>query len=519
MDALPARLRAIADLQAPEMREGAGRHEYDGTTGDMSKEGVRAGLARLGGEELADPHDEAHTRVAEEALRCWFGDLQAHRTNPLVHLDELDLSCYSREYAPEEERREARLNHLRAWPQAAATAVDSLDRVSAPTARALLAAARGLAAGIPDDTPEDVRRPALVAHAALVSHLEKAARDGDPSATLGGDALARLMGVRDGLEVDLGRLAERADAERDRLMERLAEATGRLAPGRPALEVSRELVRDHPGPEGVMEEARMWTRLAVDFTRERGLAPYSDGAVRVSESPESRRWATAMLAWAGPGEADGDTNYFITPPDPDWPEQDRQEWLEMFSATTLPAICVHEVAPGHYSHGRALRRTPGQVRPLFYSVAFIEGWAHYAEELSVEEGFGAYAEERTADRPGARFTAAHFEAGVWLEALIRVTRLAAAIGVHTGAMTVEDAARRFAADTALAGPAALAEAQRAVFDPTYGRYTWGKLEIQALRERARREWGAGFTLPRFHAALLELGAPPLGLMGTALERG
>jgi uncharacterized protein (DUF885 family) len=109
--------------------------------------------------------------------------------------------------------------------------------------------------------------------------------------------------------------------------------------------------------------------------------------------------------------------------------------------------------------------------------------------------------------------------GIWLEALVRVTRLACAIGVHTAGMSVPEAARRFEADTHLSGPAALSEASRATFDPTYGRYTWGKLEILKLRERARKDWGPGFTLQRFHRALLDLGSPPLGLLGTAVERG
>ena len=91
--------------------------------------------------------------------------------------------------------------------------------------------------------------------------------------------------------------------------------------------------------------------------------------------------------------------------------------------------------------------------------------------------------------------------------------------MHTAGWTVDEAAARFAADTHLTGPAALSEARRATFDPTYGRYTWGKLEIMRLREQARAAWGAGFTLQRFHAALMELGSPPLGLLGTAIERG
>jgi uncharacterized protein (DUF885 family) len=91
--------------------------------------------------------------------------------------------------------------------------------------------------------------------------------------------------------------------------------------------------------------------------------------------------------------------------------------------------------------------------------------------------------------------------------------------VHTAGWTVEEAAARFEADTHLVGSAAAAEARRATFDPTYGRYTWGKLEIMALRSRARSTWGAGYTLKRFHTALMSLGSPPLGMISTALDRG
>ena len=81
-------------------------------------------------------------------------------------------------------------------------------------------------------------------------------------------------------------------------------------------------------------------------------------------------------------------------------------------------------------------------------------------------------------------------------------------------MTVEDGARRFESDTHLAGPAALSEARRATFDPTYGRYTWGKLEIlRPARAGAARSGAPGFTLQRFHKAMLDLGSPPLGLLG------
>ena len=317
--------------------------------------------------------------------------------------------------------------------------------------------------------------------------------------------LSRANGQRGGAAGRPGRLAEQADAERDRLLALLAEGCARVDPGRPALEVARELVRVHPDASGVIEAGRRWTQRAIDFTRERDLVPYHDGVCLVGPAPESRRWAMAMMTPAAPGEPDGPSWFHITPPEESWPKQEQEEWLEVFSDTTLPGIAVHEVAPGHFSHGRALRRLTSEVRRTVHSTAFIEGWAHYAEELCAEEGFGG-------DDP-------RIAIGVWLEALVRVTRLACAIGVHTAGMTVQEAARRFEADTHLSGPAALSEARRATFDPTYGRYTWGKLEILKLRDRARFEWGSGFSLQRFHRALLDLGSPPLGLLGTAIERG
>jgi len=510
MDDLTPRLRSVCDLEVAEMREFSGRHEYDGKIQDLSSSGVRAGLARVAdalatGPALDDPHDEAHLATFEKAAGVWLGDLEMHRRNPILHMAGLELACYDREYAPHQQRDEARMAHLAGWPAAIDAAIESLDLLSAPVAAALTEGIRGLTAGIPATADEQVKAAALAAHARLMAHIESAAADGPPDAALGSAAFTAIMSSAENMPVDLGRLSERADAERDRLTALLAEACARVDADRPPLEVARELVRDHPDADGVIEAARRWTELAIAFTRDRDLVPYQDGECRVGPAPESRRWAMAMMSPAAPGEPDGPSWYHITPPDQSWSEQDQEAWLEVFSATTLPGITVHEVAPGHFSHGRAIRRAPTQVRRTLHSAAFVEGWAHYAEELCVEEGF-------CGDDP-------RFAIGIWLEALVRVTRLACAIGVHTAGMTVEEGARRFEADTHLAGAAALSEARRATFDPTYGRYTWGKLEIMSLRERARKEWGAGFSLRRFHAAMMQLGSPPLGLLGTTVERG
>jgi uncharacterized protein (DUF885 family) len=211
-----------------------------------------------------------------------------------------------------------------------------------------------------------------------------------------------------------------------------------------------------------------------------------------------------MMSWTGTYEAEAPASFHVNPPDPSWDDKTKQRWRSLFSATTLPALTAHEVTPGHFAHGRMIRLAArGDVRRSLFSLAFCEGWAHYAEELLVEEGFRQ-------DDP-------RFAIGVWIEALVRVTRLASALGIHRGTMTVHDAAARFREDAFLEAPAAQSEASRATFDPTYGRYTWGKLEIQALRDEAIARWGPRFSLRRFHEAMLELGAPPLGTLGDALE--
>src|SRR4029453_3017993 len=227
------RLRALCDLSMGSAREYVGRHEYDGRIEDLSPEGVRAALGRLGdGPAEADPHDEAQLAAFERLPPLELGELELPRSNPLYHIAALDVSSYDREYAPAAERAEARRRHLAAWPDAVDAAVEALDRVPGPVAASLLGAARGLTADLEQERDGPVVERALEAHGRLVAHLEAAAADGTPDAALGRGPLERLLGTGEALQVDLGHLEERADAERDRLRALLDEACGRLRAGR-----------------------------------------------------------------------------------------------------------------------------------------------------------------------------------------------------------------------------------------------------------------------------------------------
>ncbi len=492
-----SRVRAAVELDLASAREYVGLHEYDGVLQDLSPTAVAAALSRLGAGPLpADPFDAAVVDVHEDGLRALYAEAEVHRTNPLVHVSAMDLACYDREYAPAAQRAEAKERHLRSWPDAVDNAVAALDRVPAPVATATLPAVRGLAAGIDDPR-------LLAAVQRFTTHVERAARDGEPSAALGPDRFLRLLGAGEGMTFDLAALTDTAERETARLRAVLAEAVERHAPGERPADVVPVLMRDHAATTAeVTAEAAALISEVTAFAVDNDLIGDPGGVCLVGPAPASRSYAQAMMSWSAPYEPDAPSWYYIVPPDPAWSADEIDEWLAVFSRTSLPAITVHEVTPGHYAHGRAMRGLASDVRRSLASAAFIEGWAHYSEELYAEQRF------RAGDP--------RYVIGMCVEALLRVTRLACSIGLHTAGMTVADATARFEADAFLRGTAATGEARRGTYDPTYGRYTLGKLEIRRVRERARDTWRDGYTHRRFHDALLALGMPPTGLLERAV---
>jgi hypothetical protein len=392
-DPTDRRLRAVLDLAVADAREGAGRHEYDGRIQDLSIDGVASALGRIGRSADArattdadDNHDEAHLSAFEESARVRFGELQLHRRNPLIHAENLDLSCYDRPYASEEIRSQARRAHITHWPDAVDMACESLDLVPAPVAAALLNAVRGLKDSITPGEPGG--DAALAAHARFVEHVAGLAQTGDPEIALGREALERLMGADEAIpDVDLSDLAARAVDEQARLRAMLDEGCAQWAPGVKTAETVATLMATHPHADAVVATAAAVTEETIEYCRSRGWLSHLDGECRVGIAPPSRRWAVAMLTWSAPYESDGPSQYDITPPEPHWPQDEQDEWLTMFSDMALPAITTHEVAPGHFAHGRALRHAPTDVRRSLIGAGFAEGWAHYGEELMLEDGF------------------------------------------------------------------------------------------------------------------------------------
>jgi hypothetical protein len=498
---LPARVRAVTAARMAFSREYSGLHEFDGQIQDLSPDGVRRSLRALGGPALSDPLDDATVAGAEDSLRTRLGDLQLHRSDPFLHIEALDLTSYERDYAPVAERMAARSRHLARWPDAIDAAVSSLDRVPARVAAAFLGSVRGLRSAIrPGDGGAGTQ--ALAALDRLVGHLEHCAARPETAEGLGAQRLTALLGCADGITVDLDQLMARTTAEKTRMRELLADACARIAPGEPAGPVVRTRLGRHGTFPEILESAQRLVDAAREFVRDHRIAPFPTGDCVVEATPAPRRWGVGRISWSGAWEPLAAARFHLTPPDPAWPPDAEDAWLRRFGCAALPALTVHETFPGHANHALAMRQVASPTRRTLWSELFFEGWAHYCEEMCLEEGF--------------QDSSPVLQGGVALEALVRLTRIENAIGVHTGQLTVAEGARLFSENAFLDGPAAMAEAQRGLFEPTYTRYGVGKFFFLDLRAAARRAWGPAFTLERFHAGLLSLGSPPLAPVAGAL---
>jgi uncharacterized protein (DUF885 family) len=203
---------------------------------------------------------------------------------------------------------------------------------------------------------------------------------------------------------------------------------------------------------------------------------------------------------------DSDVSYFyVTPPEPEWDDLRRQEWLTKFSSSRLRVVSIHEAYPGHFVHHLHVRRIKSGVRRFFGTYAAWEAWAHYAEQLAIEAGY----------RPDD-LTLRAAQLG---EAILRDVRLLAALGMHAGEMSVDEAQRLFEEQAFLAPATARAEAVRGTFDPGYLNYTLGKLMLLKLRDDARaaaRAAGEPFHLRDFHSRYLSHGPVPLPLVRKAM---
>ncbi len=231
---------------------------------------------------------------------------------------------------------------------------------------------------------------------------------------------------------------------------------------------------------------------------------------QVKETPSFMRALTfASMDTPGPFEDHSIQSFFyVTLPDPSWSEERTRQLLRFFNRYSARIIAIHEVYPGHYVQFLWLKQAPTRARKLEPSLnamgTNVEGWAHYCEEMMLEQGYGE-------GNPSLLL--------VQLQAaLIRLCRYIAGIKMHTQGMSVEQATLLFQQRAYMDPANAEREATRGTFDPTYLAYTLGKLEIMKLREDYKEMLGDKFNLKAFHDQFLSYGVVPVKLIREQMLR-
>jgi len=265
--------------------------------------------------------------------------------------------------------------------------------------------------------------------------------------------------------------------------------------------------KDHPTAQNLISDTakdlEMIRKFLVDH---RIISIPSSVRAQVAETPQFLR-ATSFASMDTPGPFETkatEAYYYVTPVEPDWPEKQKEEWLTAFNYYTTDIVSVHEAYPGHYVQFLHLNASPAtKLEKVFGSYAFIEGWAHYSEQMMVDEGFGA---------DGGKLKAAKYRLAQTDEALLRLCRLCVSIKMHCQGMTVDDATKFFQENCYYEQKPARQEAIRGAFDPEYLYYTIGKLEILKLRADYSKKEGSNYSLRKFHDEMLKHGMPPIKLL-------
>ena len=293
-----------------------------------------------------------------------------------------------------------------------------------------------------------------------------------------------------------------------------ARVAKELDPSKTPQQVLAELQADHTTPDHLLQAFRDTFGGLVAFIRAKHIVTIpSDVRPTVQETPPFERATTsASMDTPGPFETVAKTAYFnVTLPDPKAPPKEQEELMEEFNVGTVISTAVHETYPGHYVQFLWLPRAPSKVRKILGSNTDVEGWAHYCEQMMLDEGYGQ-------PGAGAKDTreAKLIRLGQLSDALLRNARFVVGIQMHRHQMTFDQAVDYFVKEGYQSHAVGEVEAKRGTGDPTYLYYTLGKLQILKLRADVQKKQGAEFSLEKFHDDFLKQGFPPVKVVRQAM---
>lgn len=318
---------------------------------------------------------------------------------------------------------------------------------------------------------------------------------------LGADNYQKKLLYDEMVGIPIDRLLKIGYEDLHRNQEALKRVAAQIDPNHSMQEVVADLRNHHPAPDQLMQAFRNTFSGLTEFIEQKHIViiPKSQPPILEDTPPFMRATTEASMDTPGPYEThDREAFFNVTTPDPKWPPQRIEAWMKGFNNSLIPGVSIHEVYPGHFVQFLWIEKNPSKVRKLIYAGTNVEGWAHYCEQMMLDEGYAN-------GDPKLR-------AGQLQDALLRDARYVVGIQMHTGNMTL-DQARDFFVKEGFQTPAvADVETKRGTADPTYLMYTLGKLQILKLREDYRKMRGSDFSLEEFHDRFMEQGGVPLKII-------
>jgi uncharacterized protein (DUF885 family) len=287
-------------------------------------------------------------------------------------------------------------------------------------------------------------------------------------------------------------------------------------PAKTPKEVLAELATIHPAPDKLLGSFQDTFASLISFINTHHIITIpSTVEPTLQETPPFMRATTqASMDPPGPFETNSTIAYFnVTLPEKGWTEPHIAEHMAAFNVGTIISTSVHEAYPGHYVQFLWMPQFSSKIRKLLGANTNIEGWAHYTEQMMLDEGYAAPPANATAEQIRESKL---IRLGQLQDALLRDARFVNSIKLHTGQFTFDQAVDFFVSDGYQSRSIGLVEAKRGTADATYLYYTLGKLQIMKLRDDMKKKQGAAFNLKEFHNNLMKQGFAPIKIVRKAM---
>ena len=478
------------------------------------------------------PDEAVDAQVLDQAIRAELLEIEGVRNwkrNPVLYLakppEAIDL-LMKRSFAPAGERLRLVIGRLRASPPLFDALRQNVDSPPKEFTDLGLIVAKGSASFFRTDLPvwakaaagqdaklladfEAANQPVVAGFEALVKWLQdELLPRSQGSYAIGADAFMKKLEAEEMLDIPLERLLAIGEANLKRDRDLFMATAARIDPQATPAAVLARLTEDRPKPDDLVAATRDTIERTRRFLIDKQIVTVpSDVRPTIAETPAfMRTGGFASMDTPGAFETKAtEAFYYVTPPEKDWEPRRTDEHMQQFNRTGMDIITVHEAFPGHYLQFLNAKHYPTKVRQLYTCGTNVEGWAHYAEQMVVDEGYGN-------GDPQVRLAQLS-------EALLRDCRYVVGIKLHTAGWSVEQGKQFFVKQGFIEPEVAFQEARRGTYNPTYLYYTLGKLQILKLREDYQKAKGAAYSLQRFHDEFVRQGGLPMKLIRRILLPG